>query len=384
MRIAFVSNYFNHHQAPVSNAFYNSENVLYKFISTVPMEDERIKQGWKSDYDNNFLIYSYKGKGENEAREVIENYDVVIAGSADESLLHNRIKSGKLIFRYSERPLKEGFSILKYLPRYFKWHHKNPKGKPIYLLCSSAYASLDYQRFGLFKNCAYKWGYFPECKRYSNINNLIDQKDVTEILWCGRFLDWKHPDDVIKAAKMLKDNGYSFHVKFIGLGEMDDALHRMAKEQGLNENISFLPAVPPDKVRQHMERAGIYLMTSDFKEGWGAVLNEAMNSACAVVASHAAGAAPYLVNDKDNGLIYTSSNVTELYEKIKYLLDSPDEQKRLGKSAYKTITEEWNEETAVKRFIKLSESILSGNKYPDLYKTGPCSKAQIINEDWNR
>jgi hypothetical protein len=36
--------------------------------------------------------------------------------------------------------------------------------------------------------------------------------------------------------------------------------------------------MPPEEVRVHMEQSNIYLFTSDFGEGWGAVLNEAMNS----------------------------------------------------------------------------------------------------------
>ena len=34
-----------------------------------------------------------------------------------------------------------------------------------------------------------------------------------------------------------------------------------------------------------MEKADIFLFTSDRREGWGAVANEAMNSACALVVS---------------------------------------------------------------------------------------------------
>ncbi len=49
----------------------------------------------------------------------------------------------------------------------------------------------------------------------------------------------------------------------------------------------MLGAMSPDKVRAYMERADVFLFTSDFNEGWGAVLNESMNSGCAVVASHA-------------------------------------------------------------------------------------------------
>lgn len=124
------------------------------------------------------------------------------------------------------------------------------------------------------------------------------------------------------------------------------------------------------------------MFTSDFGEGWGAVLNEAMNSGCAVIASHAAGATPYLVKNGENGLIYEFGNDEKLYEKLKYLLLNPKEQKRLGAAAYKTISEEWNAEIAAERFLNLTKSILNGEKNPYIYKNGPCSKAEILKNDW--
>ena len=73
-------------------------------------------------------------------------------------------------------------------------------------------------------------------------------------------------------------------------------LERRTAQMGLQNRIQILPPMPPEAVRRRMEQANLFLLTSDFQEGWGAVLNEAMNSGCAVVASHAAGAAPYLLS----------------------------------------------------------------------------------------
>ena len=123
-------------------------------------------------------------------------------------------------------------------------------------------------------------------------------------------------------------------------------------------------------------------MTSDRQEGWGAVLNEAMNSGCAVVASHSAGSTHYLIKHKENGLIYTSGNIDDLYNKVKYLLNDPAEQKKLGASAYNTITDEWNAQTAAQRLVRLFKAVLDGEKSPDLYPSGPCSKAYVIKDDW--
>ena len=85
---------------------------------------------------------------------------------------------------------------------------------------------------------------------------------------------------------------------------------------------------------------------------------------------------PFLVKDNENGLIYESGNLDMLYEKVKYLLDHPEEQQRLGRAAYSTITEEWDAETAAERFVALAQRILDGEKYPEMYVNGPCSRPQ--------
>ena len=185
-----------------------------------------------------------------------------------------------------------------------------------------------------------------------------------------------------QVAKLLKDSGYDFHLDMVGTGEMENTLKSMADSMNLNDYVTFTGPVQSDKVRGFMERAGIFLFTSDRQEGWGAVLNESMNSGCAVVASHAIGSVPFLMKNKANGLIYPSGKIEKMFEKVKYLLDNTDEQKRMGEAAYKTIVEKWNAEIAATRIIELSHKILNGEEYPDLYESGPCSKAEIVDDEW--
>ena len=111
----------------------------------------------------------------------------------------------------------------------------------------------------------------------------------------------------------------------------------------------------PEQVRKYMEDAQIFLFTSDRNEGWGAVLNEAMNSACAVVASHAIGATPFLIEHQKNGLIYRDGDRKDLYKNVKRLLDCPQQRMELSKQAYKTIVDEWNAENAAEKVLKLSD-----------------------------
>lgn len=383
MKIVFVSNYFNHHQKSLSDALDRLTDHNFHFIATPKMREERRKFGYGNWELPEYVIEAYTGQDAyTHAMNAIHGADAVIAGSAPEVYLKQYIKSGKLLFRYSERPFKKGASHIKFLPRYIKWHLQNPHSKPIYMLCASAYTCADYTKYGLWKNKFYKWGYFPECKKYENIKNRIVSKEKKSLLWCGRFLDWKHPDDAIKIAAKLRDDGYDFHLNMIGTGELETHLDEMIQDNHLEEYVSILGSMPPEKVREHMERTSIYLFTSDKQEGWGAVLNESMNTGCAVVASHAAGAVPYLLKNDENGFIYESGNIEELYQKVKDLPDNPDKQKRMGAAAYQTITKEWNAEIAARRLMDLSERILHGEESPDIYTDGPCSNAEILKDTW--
>lgn len=371
---------------PLSDALFSLTDGNYSFISTTEMSEERRKLGYTieniPDYVRNIEIKDADDFDRNECLKIIDDADVVIAGAAPEILLKKRISEKKLTFRYSERLLKKGKSVIKYLPRRFRFHRKNPKNAPIFLLCTSAYTAADYLSFGLFKNKAYKWGYFPKVRRYDNINILLGKKDPAKIFWCGRFIDVKHPEAAVKAAARLRDEGFIFRLYFTGTGPKENEIKDEIKKRNAEDSIFFTGSISTDAVRDEMESSGIFLFTSDFGEGWGAVLNEAMNSGCAVIASHAAGATPYLVKNGENGLIYEFGNDEKLYEKLKYLLLNPKEQKKLGAAAYKTISEEWNAEIAAERFLNLTKSILNGEKNPYIYKNGPCSKAEILKNDW--
>lgn len=381
MKLFFLSNYFNHHQASVSDAF-NSICKQYKFVSTSRMREERKKIGYGNIEIPSYVVDCSEGNNKKNIIDEVAESDVVIIGSAPEEYIYDRQKQKKLIFRYSERIYRKHYQWYKWPFRMLRFYMNYGRHDNTYLLCSSAFTAADYAKHFTFLNKTYKWGYFPETKRYESLDMLLKSKEKNSILWCGRFLECKHPDDVIKVLKRLKLEGYSIRLNFIGSGNMQVDLQQMIIDYDLEDCVHILGPMLPEQVREYMEHAGIYLFTSDRQEGWGAVLNEAMNSGCAVVASHEIGAVPYLVTDNENGLIYESGNLDMLYEKVKYLLEHPEEQQRLGMAAYSTIVNEWNAEVAAERFVNLAEHILAGETYPDLYETGPCSKAEIIKDKW--
>ena len=374
MKLVFLSNFFNHHQKPLSDALYRLTDA-FCFIETEEIPQERVKMGYAFDARPAYVASFFRQEERTHCEQALANADVVVFGSAPEVLFRQCHREGRLLFRYSERPLKNGAEPLKVLPRLVRWHWRNPPCARIYLLCASAYTASDYAKYGLFCGRAFKWGYFPPTQQYDTAEALLSKKNPLRILWAGRFLQWKHPDDAILVASQLKDAGYRFSMDLIGAGVMEPILQKMILQLNLSDCVHMLGVKTPEEVRRHMEKAGVFLMTSDRYEGWGAVVNEAMNSGCAVLASDAAGATPYLIRDGENGLIYHSGDVRELEDKLAQLLMNPPYAKQLGVDAYETISTLWNAEVAAERLIRLSETILSGDRYPDLFREGPCSRA---------
>ena len=374
MKLIFLSNFYNHHQASLCSALASQDGVDFRFIACEEISEERRKM-WGELQDLPEFVFTPKSKEDWAAvSRSILSADALIVGSAPQILLDERLKVGKLILRYQERPLKNGVEPLKLLPRMLKWRRMNPPSKPVYLLCASAYTAGDYAKIGLFRGKSYKWGYFPEAIIH-DCKKLITQKESRSILWAGRFLDWKHPDDAVRVAALLRDECHSFKLRIAGSGALENQLRDMISELKLEDYVELLGSLKPEQVRREMERSSIFLFTSDRHEGWGAVLNEAMNSGCAVIASDAAGSTPYLVDDGVNGLIYRSGSIDGLYEKLATLLEQPSEQERLGMAAYETMTSTWNADVAAERLYELIKAILSGDAYPDIYAKGPCSRA---------
>lgn len=133
---------------------------------------------------------------------------------------------------------------------------------------------------------------------------------------------------------------------------------------------------PPQNVRRFMEEADIFLFTSNYLEGWGAVLNESMNSACAVVAGHGIGAVPFLLRHGVNGMVYKTGHFREFQKLVLILCENEILRKQLGISAYETIVKEWNPKAAAQRLLRFSEGLVNGKVNPE--EKGPLSRAPVI------
>ena len=385
MKITMISNYINHHQIPFSKALFEKLGDGYHFIQTEPMEEERIQMGWGVEAEKIPYVL-FLDKDLEQCKQLINDSDILLVGWMErEDLIVDRLYSNKLTIRISERLYREGqWKAIspKGLIRKYKEHTSHRKD-PVYLLCAGAYVPSDFSIVKSYPNKMFRFGYFPEFKEFTTeqlqkMHVWGDKKNQEEIqiVWAGRFIPLKHPEFAIKLAENLKNQGYRFHLHMVGGGELENELKQQVKRKNLGKEITFHGFLKPEKVRTIMEKCHIHLFTSNYLEGWGAVVNEGMNSGCAEVVNVEVGAAPFLIKHGVNGLVYKDGSYDDMEQQVKFLLDNPHKAAIMGMEAHKTIAKEWNAKEAAVRLLQFYEEWKEGNI--ELPKEGPFSVAPVI------
>ncbi|MBR6034360.1 MAG: glycosyltransferase [Clostridia bacterium] len=380
MKVTFYSNFLTHHQTSFCNEMYKRLGNDFKFVSTVKIFQWRLDLGFEDlDQKYDYVVRSYESEEQyNEAKRLAMESDVVIIGSTTDELIEERLKLDKLTFRYRARVFifPDGFwkTVLDKDKMQLFWnrHIKYRKNENLYMLCANAYGANDFNKLGLYKGKTYKWGYFLENNIY-DIDKLIEQKEKNEkmqLIWVARFISWKHPEIVLKLAKNLKAQGYKFNIQMLGTGKLEEKMRNRVKKEKLEDVIDIVGQVPSDKVKGYMEKANIFIGTSDSYEGWGAVINESMNAGCAIVANEKMGSVPFLIGDSDNGLMY--KNYQDLENKVKQLMENKELRTSYSKKAYNYITTEWTGAKAAENIIEMFDSVLNNTELK--VKNGPASR----------
>ena len=379
MHITFVSNYINHHQLPLSEELFRLTGGEYTFLQTEPMTEERIKMGWDPELVKKPYVKLFDDDPEGAKKLILESDAVIFGGTEKQELIIPRLEAGKFTLRYSERLYKTG--RWKFIsPRGLKqkrYDHTRFKKSPAYLLCAGAYVAGDFRLIGAYPKKMLKFGYFHEFIEYENVHfkrrrQGAAEKVFTDILWAGRFIDWKHPEMMVLLARRLARKGYPFHVTMVGDGEMLEEIKKEVKERKFSELFTFTGSKTPEEVRELMLNSEIFISTSDRQEGWGAVVNEAMNSGCITIAAKEIGSAPWLIEDGVNGYTYKAIDIEEMLAKAEEAISDRTTGYIMGRKAYETIKKTWNATIAAQRlydFIADPE-----HKIPD-YENGPLSRA---------
>jgi glycosyltransferase involved in cell wall biosynthesis len=180
-------------------------------------------------------------------------------------------------------------------------------------------------------------------------------RDQIVFLQPAKLLTHKQPLLAVEAFARLQADGLGDRAMLLlaGDGPQRDALDAKLKESNLH-NVRLLGFQNQAEMAALYRLADVCLLPSQW-EPWGLAINEAMNGACAIVASDRVGAAADLVHEGVNGLVVPHDDATALGAAIARLALAPDLTKRMGQASL-AIIDGWNFERDVgglRRALKL-------------------------------
>ena len=108
----------------------------------------------------------------------------------------------------------------------------------------------------MFEGKCFKWGYFTDVKDFKNDRLKLKQSNESiSIMWCSRFIDWKHPELAVELAQKLKVDGYNFQLDMYGDGKMKSTIHKLIDTFELEDYVSLQGSVPNEQIRHTMAKS---------------------------------------------------------------------------------------------------------------------------------
>lgn len=183
------------------------------------------------------------------------------------------------------------------------------------------------------------------------------KEKVFTICTISRLVEYKRVDLLIKAVKILSDEGYTLSLKIIGEGGERRNLVKLATNLGISRKIRWLSRLDRVSLAKQLISSHLFCLCSE-EEGFGMVVVEA---ACCKL-PYIISSIPVLSEITDSargGLIFESGNEYDLALKIKDLIDNPKKVMKLSKEGLQ-LAKKYSWGSIARQFSEVYEKCAKG------------------------
>jgi glycosyltransferase involved in cell wall biosynthesis len=181
--------------------------------------------------------------------------------------------------------------------------------------------------------------------------------------YVGRLVPLKGLPVLVHAAKLLREQGYLFRLKFIGDGPQSAELQSMVSNLRLDETVEFIGFATGDRLRDELKDVSAVIMPSIWEETAGLAAIEQMMRGQLVIASDIGGLGEVV---GDAGLKCIPGDATSLANCMKRVLDQPDIVQRMGKVARARAMALFREDTMVNAYFNLYQDAIRFRRVTEL------------------
>jgi glycosyltransferase involved in cell wall biosynthesis len=328
LQFIFWQNILSIHQSAFIRALAERHQVT--LVTEEEVSSDRIAQGWHApDFGLAKLIvapdFAVVSKLINNNIQSIHVFSGFFGGPiiriAYQKAFALKIKPYFILEPFDVHGVKGILRFIKYSV-FIRQHKCNIKG----LLATGKKACYLYQGCGFPLDKVFSWGYFTEMPLKQNkISLVLGNHSLPHLVYVGQFIPRKNVLFLINSLKELE--GLFHKATFIGGGVLKEEIDLLSRAYPWLE---IKPFLPNRELLYELYNKDLLILPSRF-DGWGAVVNEALQAGVPVIASENCGAAS-LLDGEYRGEVFMLSQKNNLKTVLKKWLakgkmTSPERQK---------------------------------------------------------
>jgi colanic acid/amylovoran biosynthesis glycosyltransferase len=180
--------------------------------------------------------------------------------------------------------------------------------------------------------------------------------DPPVLLAVGQLKERKGFALLIRACRLLRDDGRRFRCRIVGEGPQRQELEELIRAASLEDDVELCGALPHEEVVEQYRHATLFVLPCiRTREGDVDGIPNAVAEAMAMevpVVSTDLPAIRELVSDGVNGVLVPEGDPAALAAAMSRLLDRPGLREALGRQGRRTVMESFDVETNVRRFAE--------------------------------
>lgn len=178
---------------------------------------------------------------------------------------------------------------------------------------------------------------------------------------CGRFVEKKAPELVIKAFAIVLRKTPNSKLVMIGDGELLERCKNLTHELKIASAIEFTGALTQPQIAERFKAATVFIQHSittpqNDSEGTPLTIMEAMASGLPVITTKHGGI-PDVIQHKETGLLVNEGDVAAMANEMIYLIENPQFAKELGEAAARYISTHHTLNRYTQQLYELIESV---------------------------
>ena len=354
MKFIFWQNILSIHQSVFIRNLANQHNVY--LVVDEGLDATRVRHGWTiPDFGKTEVIIKPK---EEEIKELLAIKDVVNIFTGIDSFplparifkiaITQKLKIGVILEPFNTLGLKGKLRSIKYKLLAFQYRNKID-----FILAISDNAVRCYNKVGFNSKTIFDWAYFTE--KGPTFKVVKSKRDKPKLLFVGSIDVRKNILPTVKEILHLEDKIDSFEI--VGVGPLENELKGLIEKSG---KIKYLGGIPNQLISKKIADADLLILPSIF-DGWGAVVNEALQVGTPVLVSKSSGASCLINEERGRVFSNQSNNFREILNN--YLEELPiNESHRI--SIINWANESISAKTNSKYFIDIIENVYHNSKKP--------------------